>query len=78
MSAASLLISLFHATLYSQNSVHDPDTLHAMVEGNVPRDRIGWSRSKQPRVPAGKLVFLEWITERGTWYQSVLDVAGEA
>ena len=26
----------FHATLYSQNGVHDPDTLHAMVEANVP------------------------------------------
>ena len=26
----------FHAKLYSQNGVHDPDILHAMVEANVP------------------------------------------
>jgi hypothetical protein len=26
----------FHANLYSQNGVNDPDTLHAMVEANVP------------------------------------------
>jgi len=26
----------FHANLYSQNGVHDPDTLHAMLEANVP------------------------------------------
>lgn len=27
----------FHANLYSQNGVHDPDTLHAMLEANVPK-----------------------------------------
>ena len=26
----------FHANLYSQNGVQDPDTLYAMVEANVP------------------------------------------
>ena len=28
----------FHAKLYSQNGVHDPEILHAMVEANVPAD----------------------------------------
>lgn len=27
----------FHAKLYSENGVHDPDILHAMVEANVPQ-----------------------------------------
>ena len=37
----------FHATLYSQNGVHDPDTLHAMVEANVPGDPY-WLVSIKP------------------------------
>ena len=37
----------FHATLYSQNGVHDPDSLHAMVEANVPGDPY-WLVSIKP------------------------------
>ena len=37
----------FHANLYSQNGVHDPDTLHAMVEANVPKDPY-WLVSIKP------------------------------
>ncbi len=37
----------FHANLYSQNGVHDPDTLHAMVEANVPGDPF-WLVSIKP------------------------------
>ena len=31
----------FHAKLYSQNGVHDPEILHAMVEANVPKPAQG-------------------------------------
>ena len=37
----------FHAKLYSQNGVHDPEILHAMVEANVPGDPY-WLVSIKP------------------------------
>lgn len=37
----------FHANLYSQNGVQDPETLHAMVEANVP-DAPYWLVSIKP------------------------------
>ncbi len=40
----------FHATLYSQNGVHDPDTLAAMVEANVPSAPY-WLVSIKPAEP---------------------------
>ena len=41
----------FHANLYSQNGVHDPDALHAMVEANVPTDPY-WLVSIKPAAGA--------------------------
>ena len=37
----------FHAKLYSQNGVNDPEILHAMVEANVPGDPY-WLVSIKP------------------------------
>ena len=37
----------FHARLYSENGVHDPEILHAMVEANVPADPY-WLVSIKP------------------------------
>ena len=43
----------FHATLYNQNGVHDPDTLHAMVEANVPADPYWLVSIKQAESNSG-------------------------
>lgn len=37
----------FHAKLYSENGVHDPEILNAMVAANVPRDPY-WLVSLKP------------------------------
>ncbi len=37
----------FHAKLYSENGVNDPDVLHAMVSANVPDDPY-WLVSLKP------------------------------
>ena len=40
----------FHAKLYSENGVHDPEILHAMVAANVPKDPY-WLVSLKPANP---------------------------
>jgi len=55
----------FHAKLYSQNGVHDPEILHAMVEPMCLPTLIGWSPSNQHKEPTDKLVSEKLITEQG-------------
>lgn len=54
----------FHARLYSENGVHDPDVLHAMVAANVPRDPY-WLVSLKPADPSpGETPQLYRVDER--------------
>ena len=69
----------FHAKLYSQNGVHDPEILHFMRRSRpmcLP-PLIDWSPSNQHKEPTDKLVSEKLIKEQGKCYRWNLDCISE-
>lgn len=54
----------FYAKLYSENGVHDPETLRAMVDANVPNDPYWLVSLKSASGPSGDVTRLHRVDHR--------------